>query len=225
MRTLLLLATAALGACALGPRGAYPPSGAPQVTTVYVAAAGWHADLIVPRAAIPSGPWPEAGDFPNARYLRVGWGDRDYYTAAEFNLWYGLKALFWPTASVLHVVGFRRAPAEQYPRDELIALELTREGTAALIGYIDAAHARAGAARAPRLAASPYGSGWFYPAERSFHLFRTCNVWTAEALRAAGLPVRSGLALTTESVMHQLRSLGRRVQPGTAAVGCAIGRG
>ena len=222
---LLLLAGAAAAACATGRGSDDPPPGARAATTIYVAGSGWHADLIVPRAAIPAGLWPEAADFPGARYLRVGWGERDYYPSTEFSIWYGLKALFWPTASVLHVVGFSRPPAIQYPQDEIVALELSRDGMHALMRYIDTAHARGGAVRAPRLVASPYGDGWFYPAERAFHLFRTCNVWTAEALRAAGLPLRAAFALTTESVMSQVRPLGRQVQQGVAAAaGCALGQ-
>lgn len=216
----LLLACAVLSACASVSAGRYPPPAARIATTVYVAASGWHADLIVPRAAIPRGLVPEAEDFPHVRYLRIGWGDRDFYTSTEFSIWYGLKALFWPTPSVLHVVGFSRPPAEQYPQDEIVALPLTGEGARRLFRYLSAAFERAGAARAPRLVESPYGDGWFYPAERPFHLFRTCNVWTAEALRAAGLPVRARLALTTESVMRQVRPLGRALTRRTAAAGC-----
>lgn len=213
---------ALLAACAGARDAPHAPPDPYTAVTVYVAAAGWHADLIVPRAAIPPDLWPEAADFPGARYLRVGWGDRDYYPARRFNLWYGLKALFWPTASVLHVVGFRRAPAMEYPHDRIVALDLAPAGARALFRYIDAAYQRDGAARAPRLAASPYGSGWFYPAEGSFHLFRTCNVWTAQALAAAGLPVRATLALTVDSVLAQVRPLGHVVGPRAAGAGCPI---
>src|SRR5690606_22573001 len=165
-----LLAPALLSACASGPGERYPPPSARVAATVHVAASGWHADLIVPRAAIPPGRVPEAEDFPRARFLRIGWGDRDFYTSTEFSVWYGLKALFWPSASVLHVVGFTRAPAEEYPHDEIVALPLTASGARALFRYLDAAFARRGAARAPRLMPSPYGGGWFYPAQRPFHL-------------------------------------------------------
>lgn len=215
-----LLAPALLSACASGPGERYPPPSARVAATVHVAASGWHADLIVPRAAIPPGRVPEAEDFPRARFLRIGWGDRDFYTSTEFSVWYGLKALFWPSASVLHVVGFTRAPAEEYPHDEIVALPLTASGARALFRYLDAAFARRGAVRAPRLMPSPYGGGWFYPAQRPFHLLRTCNVWTAEALRAAGVPVRATLALTTGSVMRQVRPLGRRAGSGHGAAGC-----
>jgi hypothetical protein len=55
-----------------------------------------------------------------------------------------------------------------------------------------------------------YGDSRFYPARETFHLFNTCNVWTARALRSAGLPVRD--AITTEGLMAQVRRLGRVVQ-------------
>ena len=56
-------------------------------------------------------------------------------------------------------------------------------------------------------AAQSLGRG-FYPGRETFHLFRTCNVWTAGALRAAGLQVQS--ALSVEGIMAQVRPLSRR---------------
>ena len=53
-----------------------------------------------------------------------------------------------------------------------------------------------------------YGDSRFYPAWESFHLFRTCNVWTAQALRAAGLPFRD--SITMEGLMAQGRRLRAR---------------
>jgi len=42
--------------------------------------------------------------------VEVGWGDRDYYPAPGFNVWYAFKAVAWPTPSVLHVTGFDDPP-------------------------------------------------------------------------------------------------------------------
>lgn len=71
--------------------------------------------------------------------------------------------------------------------------------------YIHDAHAREGAQPAAPLGPGLYGDSRFYPARERFHLFNTCNVWTARALRAAGLPFAP--AVTAEGVMAQARAL------------------
>jgi hypothetical protein len=58
------------------------------------------------------------------------------------------------------------------------------------------------------LAAGHYGDSRFYPGREPFHLLRTCNVWTAGALRAAGLSVRD--AITLDGLMSQVRPLRAR---------------
>jgi hypothetical protein len=58
-----------------------------------------------------------------------------------------------------------------------------------------------------------YGDSRFYPSLENFHLFKTCNVWVAETLRAAGLDVSPLAALGTESLFVQARPYGRTIQP------------
>jgi len=41
--------------------------------------------------------------FSCGRYLEVGWGDNDFYQAGEKRTDHTLKALFWPTDSVVHM--------------------------------------------------------------------------------------------------------------------------
>ncbi|HZM35285.1 MAG TPA: DUF2459 domain-containing protein [Burkholderiales bacterium] len=67
----------------------------------------------------------ERGGRPGpAAYVEIGWGDRDYYPAEGFNLWYAIKAIAWPSASVLHVTGFDEPPARRFPASEVIELRL-----------------------------------------------------------------------------------------------------
>lgn len=208
-----------LAGCANGPAG-YEPPDAPAAS-IYVVTQGWHTGIVMRRADARPDLWPEVADFPSVRWLLVDWGDRDYFPAARFNLWYGLKALFWPTPSVVHVIGFDAPPRQQLAGTELVRVVLTREGLEALNRYIGAAHERGGAPRVPPLLPSPYGAGWFYPGRETFHLFRTCNAWVAQALRAAGLPVSARFVLLPEGVMRQLRPIGEAIGPQTNSGGQA----
>lgn len=197
---LALFAVLLLAGCASAP--AERP-GASEIP-IYVVAHGWHTGLAMGAADIDFARWRPLPHPASAKYLEVGWGDRDYYPAPGFNLWYGFKALAWPTPSVLHVTGFNEPPAREFPASEVVELRLSRAGFERLLAYITASFEADSAPIAPSL----YASGAFYPSREKFHLFKTCNVWVAQALREAGIEVRS--SITTGGLMSQLRPLRSR---------------
>ena len=81
-----LICLAGLAACA-APGPAPRPDDGPRSRTAYVVGNGWHTAIVMPRdKAAATGLLPEAADFPDAAYLEFGWGDRDYYPAAEKTL-------------------------------------------------------------------------------------------------------------------------------------------
>jgi len=172
------------------------------VGEIHVVSHGWHAGIVIRRADIPEGSWPEKQDFRNVDYLEVGWGDRDYYQARDPGLGVTLKAAMWPTASVLHVVGFRGPVAGNFPHSDVLVLPVSRAGLARLIAFIDAAHDRADRAPLRSLGPGLYGDSRYYPARGRFHLFNNCNRWTARALRAAGYDIDD--SVTVGGLLAQL---------------------
>jgi uncharacterized protein (TIGR02117 family) len=196
---------------ARGPR--LDPIGAAR-KLVYLVSHGWHTGIVLRRADLPQEIWPESEDFPDAEYLEVGWGDRDFYQAAEFSWSIALKAALWPTPSVLHIVGFNGPVTGYFPHSEVLEVELSQRGFDRLSGFVHEHFDRKGAPRAAPLGPGLYGKSAFYPARAKFHLFNTCNVWTARALRTAGLPVTPFYAITTDGVMSQVRQAGKTLQPG-----------
>jgi uncharacterized protein (TIGR02117 family) len=205
----------ALWACAAPPTGpARTREGAP-VIAVYQVAHDGHTGIAVPRANIPAGLWPESREFPHAEYLEVGWGQRDFYYGRNQGLLGTLRAML-PSPSVLHVAGFRGPPADYFRASEIVELTVSADGFERLVRYIHDAHERADALPVAALGPGLYGDSRFYPARESFHLLRTCNVWTAQALRAAGLPFRD--SITMEGLLSQGRELGKSVnRPRTPA--------
>jgi len=206
---LFLIITVCSGCAAPVKELSLPAAGEPSAS-VYLVNHGWHTGLMVRRADIPHGLWPESADFPAADYLEIGWGDRDFYQALAFDPGLALKAILFPTASVLHVVGFSGAEERYLPGIEVIELKVTRSRLERLIRYIHETYAREGAARAPPLRQGLYGDSRFYPAQGKFHLFNTCNTWTARALQAAGYPVTP--TIRAESLMAQARRFGRVIR-------------
>jgi uncharacterized protein (TIGR02117 family) len=200
----------ALCACA-APPGPVQLQGDGPVVAVYLVAHDKHSGIAVRRTDIPAGLWPESRDIPQAEFLEVGWGDRDYYYGRNQGLWGTLRAaLGSDNPSVLHVAGVRGPLAENFPASEIIELTLPRDGFERLVRYIHDAYDRAGAPTAAPLGLGLYGDSRFYPAWESFNLSRTCNVWTARGLRGAGLPVHD--SITKEGLMSQVREIGKVIQ-------------
>ena len=210
-RALQFLILPALAACAApAPNPVETRDGGPRIA-VYLVAHDKHSGIAVRRADIPAGLWPEIRDFPQADYLEVGWGDRNYYYGRNQGFTDALRAAFGSNnPSVLHVVGVRGTLTQNFPASEIIEVTVTREGFERLIRYIHDAYDRAGAPVAAPLGPGLYGDSRFYPGRETFSLQRTCNLWTARGLRGAGLPVED--SITMEGVMSQARGIGKVIQ-------------
>ncbi len=192
--------------CAASPVAVLPQ--APAATSIFLVPQNGHSGIAVRRADIPAPLVPEKRDFPAADYLEVGWGERDFYMAQTAGPWLSFKAAFFPNRSVLHVAGIRGDLAASFRRSDIVEIRLSRPALDGLLRYVDQAFARDGRAAAEALGPGHYGDSRFYPGRETFHLLRTCNVWTAGALRAAGLPVRDAILL--DGLMAQVRPLRAR---------------
>jgi len=179
-----------------GLMAAVPPS---RAATIVVISHGWHTGLVIRRGDIPDGLWPENRQAPPGEYLEIGWGQREFYQTQGPNLLQALRAALWPAPSVLHVVGFNGSVQEMFPNSERVVLQVDAAGMARLAHHISNAYERDSAGRVERLGAGLYGDSRFFAGREKFHLFRTCNVWTAQALRLAGCPVGEGV--TARNVM------------------------
>ncbi len=125
-------------------------------------------------------------DAPGARWLVVGWGGRSFYVEAP--PWADLKPLpvwraFTLDSSVMHVLVAGDISPE-HPAVTVLDLDET-EFEALLDHTVASFDTDAGGFH---LAAPGYGDDdLFYDARGWFNALAGCNVWTASALRAAGL--------------------------------------
>lgn len=191
-------------------------SGEDQVS-IYVTSNGWHSAIVVPRAALPAGAIPEAADFPGAAYLSLGWGDAEYFPARAPTLGMKLRAALQPTPAVIHMAGLPFHPRDVFPANEVVELMTTTRGFETLVAYLDATFDREGAARAQASQPGLYRFSRFYRAKGEFHLFNTCNTWTARGLEAGGWPIRVSGTVTAEDLMARVRPLAVRQDSGVPA--------
>jgi uncharacterized protein (TIGR02117 family) len=178
--------------------------------TVFVVHDAWHAAIIIKKADIPPVILPELKDFPSAEYLEFSWGDRDYFPAPEGGLGLALKAAFWSSGSILHVVGFREAVENVYPGTDIIAITVSEEGFQRLINFISKTFSRSHPTAPAEARPGLFSNGRFYLAEGKFSILRTCNTWVAEALNTAGLPINPGYVITAANLGNQVRSFAAR---------------
>lgn len=204
-------------ACAGPVHGLYPPPDGDPIRVVYVISHGWHTGMAVRTEDIPADLWPEHRDFAGFEYVEVGWGDRDFYMAPQGTLWLALRAVFWPTESVLHVVGFNGPVDRAFPPGEIVEIRVSDRGLRELAAFVQDAYAKTPSGELVRIGPGQHPGSQFYLAREKYFLLKTCNTWTARALRSAGVPVTPIFAMTAGSLMEQARNIGRVVRPATPA--------
>lgn len=172
--------------------------------SIWVSSNGWHTGIIVPTELIPRELLPEKRDFPTAAYLEIGWGDAGFYQADTITTSLALKALFLPTPSVIHLVGFTTPPEEYFAASDVLRFEVSPEGLQRLLKALDAsiAHNETGAVKRKK---GLYGESKFYAGRGDYSAFHTCNHWAADVLTQAGIPITPWYAATSGTLMWQLR--------------------
>ena len=183
----------------------YPPDpNKPDNKTVYIVNHGIHTGIVLPkRDATPY--LHSFNDFKSALYLEIGLGDETYYQSEVNTLWMGIKALFWPTNSVLHVASLQKEPVSYFSNKDVVQLQLSKTGFIRLVDFIDKSFALDEKRQIIRLGSGLYGTSRFYRAKGKFHLFNNCNTWSASAIRSSGFPINAFNVFTADDIMYQLK--------------------
>lgn len=188
---------------------------------VWVIDHGWHTGLVIGQAELRTVAWALAARdqeaskrllwltnrFPAAEWIEIGWGDSDFYQATpaleDIDPWLAAKALLWPTDAALQVVPGWGDPGLMFANSDQVRLPLSPDGFERLAQAL-AASVPGEASNAP-LGASLYGGGAFFESAKDYHLFRTCNHWTAALLRAAGVPSSAVPGTLSSTLMAELK--------------------
>ena len=207
---LVILLLGGAGCATPGPP-LYPVPVQEEPRYIYIVRHAWHTGLVVKYDDIDSRLWPEKDDFPEALYLEVGWGDRDFYQTPRAGLGILLQAALNSPASVVFVIGLPTAVTRYFPYADILEIPLSQRALEEMGRFIHATYKRDVTGQT-----IPLGPGhnhrhsMFYLAEGDYSLFNTCNSWISKALQAAGLPVKT--ALRAGRVMNQAKRYGRMIQ-------------
>ena len=171
---------------------------------VYVVNHGWHTGFVVPASGIHQAMPELKKRFENAPYIEFGWGDNEFYQAKEITSGVTLKAIFLPTDSVVHAVAVTRKADKYFKNSELEKFCLKDSELKSLVEFISNSFYRDESGNILKLNHGIYGDSQFYKAKGDFHIFNTCNKWTAKGFESAGMNISTTFKLTAGSIMNYL---------------------
>ena len=175
--------------------------------TIYFIYREWHTSVLIEAKTVALHSRYLQQEAADQRYIRIGWGDGNYFTGKSKSVGSATKALIASSHSALQVITYAQPPFTTIPAETRVPIAITDKGMRNLIRYLDKSFALDEAGQVIPLPAYVVNTGNFYQANGHYSLFSNCNTWSGSALQAAGLPVRSSLQLTAQSVFEQAKYL------------------
>ena len=206
MKCLLLLILSFIWLTACGETDLPPKDVGPRTRLIYVTSNDWHTAIVVPAPAlVATNALPEVADFPDAAFLEFGWGDFVYYQAKEKTVNMTLAAALIPTPAIMHMVALQASPKDDGSGLKVIPVKLTESGFQRFAQVLAAEFERPPDGRAKSISRGLYPNSYFYHARGKFHLFNTCNTWTARMLLLGGVALSPSEIMTADGLMTSLR--------------------
>jgi len=198
-----LLLTLGLWGCAAAPT-AETPAAAARPVDVLVVRRGWHVDIGFAAADLAPPLAQMLADFPGARYLVFGFGDRRYLLRHGGGS--AALAALWPGAGLILVTGLSASPAAAFGPSHVINVPVTQSQARDAQRFIWHSIRKTDGSLEV-LAPGPYEGSRYFDATERYHAFNTCNTWVARTLSEAGLAVRPAGVLLAGQVWRQARRL------------------
>lgn len=193
--------------------------------TIYVVSHGWHTGIVLKTSDVSSDIFPEIDDFDDVDYVELGWGDEGFYRAKKITASLVFQAAFLPTPSVLHVAGFNGRIQQFYQMSDIIEVKIEEEQFDNMCQFINETFAHDEQGDALHLGPGIYGKSSFYRANGKYYAPKTCNVWTAKALKKGGFPIIPAFAATAGNVLSQTSKFGKVIQKSPSGLKAAALRG
>jgi len=175
---------------------------------IFVVRRGWHTDIGFNAGDIPAPLAAVRSQLPAAHYLLFGFGDQHYLVHQGPSLG-GLAGAIWPGPGLVLVTGLTGTPEQAFGEAGVIRLILTADQARRLEEFV--LNTLAATDDVPKvLATGPYDRSYYYFSTLRYSGVHTCNTWTAEALKAAGLPVHSFGVEFSGQVWRQVRLIAQQ---------------
>jgi uncharacterized protein (TIGR02117 family) len=172
---------------------------------VYVVSHGWHTGFVIPSKKVYESIPALQDRFGLSINIEFGWGDKKFYQAEEITTVLALRAILWPTETVVHAVAVPENVNGYFSNSEAQRLCLNDREITSLVAYISNSFSKNKLADVKSLSEGIYGDSQFYKGAGSYHMFNTCNEWTAKGLKSIGMDIQPATKVTAESIMSYLR--------------------
>lgn len=171
----------------------------------YLSSNGVHIDLILPVESLETELLQKIKIKDGAEYVAIGWGDRGFYlnTPSWEDLKYSTlaKALLWWSPSVMHV-SYYGGTSKNWTK-----IPICQQQIEAMSEQFEQSFKSAEDGSFQLIEGYAYGpNDYFFEAKGSYHLFRTCNVWTGQILKKG--KIRTSIwSPFTYGIMHHAEEL------------------
>lgn len=199
--SITMLALAGLSGCA----ASSPASTLPAATTIDVVERSWHTDVCIRTDDADDALRQLVIGYNGSRFLCFGFGDRHYLVSGERGPLTLLSALLPGEGAILLTI-LRDTPAAAFGAENVVTLDIDAQGLARLRAFLERTVQRHDDGTPVSLGDGPYVGGRYFGATARYNGFYTCNTWTADALREAGLRI-AGPVLFADGVMRQVRDI------------------
>jgi uncharacterized protein (TIGR02117 family) len=182
---------------------------------IYIVSHGWHTGFVVPAKRIQNQLPKLRKRFGDIPYIEFGWGDKDFYQAKEITTGLTLKAILWPTESVIHAVAVPEKADKFFANSIVETLCLSGREYSSLLRFISESFYKDEDGRILELEGGIYGNSQFYKGVGNFYLMNTCNKWTAKGLKSAGIDISPTFKLTADSIMDYVKEYRKALTMGS----------
>jgi hypothetical protein len=186
------LAALLLAACST-PRSSAPSGLKAAISqasgSVFVVRRDWHVDIAFAVDDMSAPLNTLAGQFPGARYLVFGFGDRRYLKSRNKHL-PNMVAALWPGRGLILMTALSAEPGKAFGDRQVIGLPVSADALLAAQASVWASLSMQDGSVESE-GAGPYDGSVFLDTSAHYSAVHTCNTWAAQVLRASGLPIHS----------------------------------
>ncbi|MFG1492369.1 DUF2459 domain-containing protein [Halobacteriovorax sp. ZH4_bin.1] len=160
---------------------------------IYIVEGAIHTGILFPMELLS----PQLRSFTieegsNFNYFEFGWGDREFFLNVpemkDLTLPIFTASLFLPSSSVMHVTQYQELPKNAF---KLFDVKVSQMQLNIILNYIEDSFklekSRPIKIQVKGYYNSPQVKDSFFEANGSYHMFNTCNMWTARGLFEAGI--------------------------------------
>ena len=145
-----------------------------------------------------------------SRYAEFGWGDEKFYRTEGINLRLMVRAMFWPTAAVIHLERFSEPPYKHYTVSQIVRLDLTKQEMDKLIDELRRSFSANPDGSLINLGHGAEADSTYFRSRFKYYYPETCNIWTSRILNAAGINIKE--SIRSPELISNLRKSGKAVQ-------------